>query len=148
MRADPRRIGERLEIDQIPARGIVDQVAVNPLLDYLRKDETIVYRENFTCPVLWQRLAVGADGNVGLCAHDEIGHHIVGDVTRQSIAEIWNGPALRAARAAHVEHLGVKTYTACAECFLPRASAPVRQEVGGRLVTIENMVNRPDVVGR
>ena len=129
-------------------RGIVDQVAVNPLLDYLRKDRDVVYRKNFTCPVLWQRLAVGADGKVGLCAHDEIGHHIVGDVTTQSISEIWNGPALRAARAAHVKHLGVQTYSACAECFLPRASAPVTERVGGRRVTIETMVNRPDVVGQ
>lgn len=129
-------------------RGIVDQVAVNPLLDYLRRDEDIVYRKDFTCPVLWQRMAVGADGKVGLCAHDEIGHHIVGDVTRQSIAEIWNGPALRAARAAHVAHRGVQTYAACKECFLPRASQPVTETVSGRLITIETMVNRPDVVGR
>lgn len=129
-------------------RGIVDQVAVNPLLDYLRKDSGIVYRKNFTCPVLWQRLAVGADGKVSLCIHDEMSHHITGDVTNQSIYEIWNGPALRNAREVHLRYEGVQKYKACAECFLPRASQPVAATVGRRVVTVENMVNRPDIIGQ
>ena len=129
-------------------RGIVDQVAVNPLLDYLRKDTAIVYRKRFTCPVLWQRLAIGADGKVSLCIHDEMSHHIIGDVSKQSIYEIWNGPFLRDARKAHRKHVGVNQYKACAECFLPRASEQVRAAVGTRVVTINPMVNRPDVVGQ
>lgn len=129
-------------------RGIVDQVAVNPLLDYLRKDTDIVFRKNFTCPVLWQRLAVGADGKVSLCIHDEMSHHIIGDVNTHSIYEIWNGPLLHGAREAHLKHAGVNHYKACAECFLPRASEPVRAKVGTRVVTVNTMVNRPDVVGQ
>lgn len=129
-------------------RGIVDQVAINPLLDYLRKDSGIVYRKNFTCPVLWQRLAIGAEGKVSLCIHDELSHHIVGDVVKQSIYEIWNGVLLRMAREAHLKHVGVQKYKACAECFLPRASQPVTASLGGRIVTVKNMVNRPDVVGQ
>lgn len=129
-------------------RGIVDQVAINPLLDYLRNDSGIVYRKNFTCPVLWQRLAVGADGKVSLCIHDEMVHHIVGDVVKQSIYEIWNGTLLRMAREAHLKHVGVRKYKACAECFLPRASQPVAATVGRRVVTVENMVNRPDIIGQ
>ncbi len=129
-------------------RGIVDQVAVNPLLDYLRNDSTIVYRERFTCPVLWQRLAVGADGKVSLCIHDEMSHHIIGDVNHESVHAIWNGESLRAARRAHLAHVGVQRYTACAECFLPRASQPVTAQVDGRVITIESMINRPDVVGQ
>jgi len=129
-------------------RGIVDQVAVNPLLDYLRNDKEIVFRKNFTCPVLWQRLAVGADGKVFLCIHDEMSHHEVGDTNKQSIYEIWNGPELREAREIHLKHMGVQKYTACAECFLPRASVAVQTKVGDRVVTVNNMVNRVDVVGR
>lgn len=129
-------------------RGIVDQVAINPLLDYLRNDSAIVYRENFTCPVLWQRLAIAADGTVPLCIHDELSHHIIADVNTQTIHSIWNGAALRDARRAHLDHAGVKAYRACRECFLPRASQPVTAEVDGRLITIESMMNRPDIVGR
>ena len=129
-------------------RGIVDQVAVNPLLDYLRNDTKIVYRNNFTCPVLWQRFAIGADGKVSLCIHDELSHHIIGDVHVDTIHSIWNGEALQAARQAHLDHTGVATYRACAQCFLPRASAPVAADVNGQRMTIQSMVNRPDVVGR
>lgn len=129
-------------------RGIVDQVAVNPLLDYLRKDTDIVYRKNFTCPVLWQRLAIGADGLVPLCIHDELSHHIVGNVNTQSIHSIWNGPLLRQARESHLKHQGVKQYTACAQCFLPRASQAVTSTVDGRSLTVHNMVDRADVVGQ
>jgi radical SAM protein with 4Fe4S-binding SPASM domain len=129
-------------------RDIVDQVAVNPLLDYLRNDSDIVYRKNFTCPVLWQRLAVGADGKVFLCIHDEMSHHEVGDVHQQSIADIWNGPQLTEAREAHLKHVGMQKYSACAECFLPRASQAVKTEVDGREIIVNSMVNRVDVVGK
>ena len=129
-------------------RGIVDQVAVNPLLDYLRNDSEIVYRENFTCPVLWQRFAIGADGKVSLCIHDEMSHHVIGDINNESIQGIWQGEALRAARQAHLDHAGVQTFRACKECFLPRASQPVTEHIDGRLITIDSMINRPDIVGR
>jgi len=129
-------------------RGIVDQVAVNPLLDYLRKDTAIAYRKNFTCPVIWQRLAIGADGKVFLCVHDELSHHLVGDVNTDSIERIWNGPLLREAREIHLKHMGVERYTACAQCFLPRASVPVTAEVAGRMVTVHAMTNRSDTVGQ
>ena len=131
-------------------RGIVDQVAVNPLLDYLRNDEEgqIVFRENFTCPILWQRFAVGADGLISLCIHDELSHHIIGDINEQSIAEIWNGPELQAARESHKNHQGMSDYKACAECFLPRASEAETTEVDNRSVVVNNMINRPSVVGK
>lgn len=128
-------------------RDIVDQIAVNPMLDYLRKDTNIVYRENFTCPVLWQRLAIGADGLVSLCIHDEMSHHVIGDVNTESIYEMWNGPDLQAAREAHIQHMGVEKYQACAECFLPRASQPVSAKVEDRQVVVQSMVNRPDMIG-
>jgi len=129
-------------------RGIANQVAINPLLDYLRQDKEVVYRNNFTCPVLWQRLVIGADGKVSLCIHDELSHHTVGDVARQSLYDIWNGPELKMAREVHLRHAGVERYAACRECFLPRASETVSAKIGQRLVVINNMVNRPDVVGK
>lgn len=129
-------------------QNTVDQIAVNPILDYLRKDTEMVYRRNFTCPVLWQRFAIGADGLVSLCVHDEMSHHIVGNINTESIYNIWNGPTLKAAREAHLKHIGVQKYRACAECFLPRASQAVTAKVGDRKIVVKNMVNRSDVVGK
>ena len=93
-------------------------------------------------------MAVGADGKVFLCSHDEMSHHLTGDVNKQSIHEIWNGPLLREARQVHKDHLGVKKYTACATCFLPRASVAEATKVGDRTITVNNMVNRANVVGK
>ena len=51
---------------------IVDQVAFNPLIDYLWNDEEIEYLdEDFSCPQQYQRLVVGADGLVMKCSNDE-----------------------------------------------------------------------------
>ena len=48
---------------------IVDQVASNPLIDYLIRDTDITYEENFTCPQLWERLVIGSDGRALLCSY-------------------------------------------------------------------------------
>ena len=41
----------------------VDQITVNPLIDYLYNDKDIVYINSFACPVLWQRMVIGYDAN-------------------------------------------------------------------------------------
>ena len=70
---------------------IVDQVASNPLIDYLIRDTDIIYEENFTCPQLWERLVIGSDGRALLCSNDEFSEHIIGDANTESIFEIWHG---------------------------------------------------------
>ena len=49
-----------------------------PLIDYLQKDKDIGYFEDFDCPVLYQRLAVGSDGKI-FCPNDEMGEYTFGD---------------------------------------------------------------------
>ncbi|MEB3238266.1 MAG: radical SAM/SPASM domain-containing protein [Candidatus Sericytochromatia bacterium] len=127
---------------------IADEVASNPLIDYLHNDQEIEYEERFECPVLYQRLVVGSDGRVLLCVNDEMGKHIVGDANAQSLKEVWHGPALMQARADHMRHLGVAKYDACRECFLPRKTRAVPTVVGGTKVAMEEYVNRPQEVGK
>ncbi len=127
--------------------GIVDQIAFNPLLDYLRKDGEIIYRKNFTCPVPWQRLAVGADGLVSLCAHDEMNHHITGDIKTDSIKDLWLGEKMSELRRVQQAHEGPQKYEACATCFLPRESYEVREQIGTKTITIMPMKNRAETVG-
>jgi len=63
---------------------ITDQIASNPLIDYLHNDTDILFEENFTCPQLWQRLTIGADGRVMFCANDELVMNQVG-ITHRTI---------------------------------------------------------------
>lgn len=128
---------------------IADLVAANPLIDYLHHDplSKIEYEPKFTCPVLWQRLVVGCDGRVLLCSNDELGKHILGDVRKQKLSEIWNGEAMRRARSIHRNYRGVNELEPCRECYLPRRTQPSSVKIDNRLIVIDNYINRPQVIG-
>jgi len=127
---------------------ITDQVASNPLIDYLGNDKDIVYEENFTCPQLWQRMVIGSDGRVMLCANDEMSSHIIGDVTKESIYDIWHGEKLSKARKIHEEHMGTKQLEVCKHCYIPRKTSKETAEIDDRLVKIDNYVNREQTIGK
>jgi len=111
-------------------------VASNPLIDYLRHDTDIVYEENFTCPQLWERFVIGADGRVMLCGNDELGAHIIGDVNKESIYEIWHGKKMNEARKIHERHNGVKEIEICRHCYLPRKTKTEYTKLNARLLKI------------
>lgn len=128
---------------------ITDMVSANPLIDYLQKDDknSILYHANFSCPQLYQRLVVGADGLVMMCANDQESESIVGNALSQTIHEIWHSPALEAARRSHARHCGVKDYNICAKCYLPRKTQSQVLHLGDHDVVAENYINRPQVIG-
>jgi MoaA/NifB/PqqE/SkfB family radical SAM enzyme len=43
------------------------------------------------CPKLWREISIGVDGLVSPCCRDSDNLAVVGDVTKQSIYEIWHG---------------------------------------------------------
>jgi len=61
-----------------------------------------VQRERRPCRMLWKNLTVYHNGQVSPCCYDAEGELIIGDVSRQTIREIWNGPALRNLRDLHL----------------------------------------------
>jgi len=126
---------------------ITDQIASNPLIDYLGNDDDIVYEENFTCPQLWQRMVIGSNGKVMLCANDEMGSHIVGDANNESIHDIWHGKKLNEARKIHENHNGVKDLNVCKHCYLPRKTQREKVEMENRLLNIDNYMDRKQEIG-
>lgn len=125
----------------------VDMVAYNPLIDYLGKDEDIVYEESFSCPQLYQRLIIGADGNALLCTNDEEGHYKLGNAWDMSIYEIWHGESREKIRRLHIED-GFKEIELCKRCFLPRAVEESEYAfVNGEKIIIKNYVNRKQTIG-
>lgn len=129
---------------------ITDQVATNPLIDYLRADDEslLLFHEDFSCPQLYQRLTIGADGTVMLCANDEMEEYALGDANTQTIHEMWHGEKMRKARAIHAAHRGHHDIAPCQRCYLPRRTEPQPIEISGREVVLENYINRPQVVGK
>lgn len=125
----------------------VDMVAYNPLIDYLGKDEDIVYEESFCCPQLYQRLIIGADGNALLCTNDEEGRYQLGNALQQSIYEIWHGERRKRIREFHAANK-YKEIELCKKCFLPRAVEESEHAfVNGKEIIIKNYVNRKQTIG-
>jgi radical SAM protein with 4Fe4S-binding SPASM domain len=54
------------------------------------------------CLGLWTSFVIDVDGQVRMCCADQGGTTLLGDVRRQSIAEIWRGAELRRIREAHL----------------------------------------------
>ena len=111
---------------------IVDEVASNPEIDYGMHEDEIEYLDDFTCPTLWQRLVVGADGRVLMCINDEYTKHPLGDLNHQSISEVWNGEVARRTREIHCRGEGVERLSPCATCVYPRKIKKIESVVDGR----------------
>lgn len=127
---------------------ITDLIAFNPLIDYLQKDTDIEYVNDFCCPQLYQRMVVGADGQVMMCSNDEEGDFIIGNANIESIHDIWHGEILNRVRRAHKEKNGFMNFEVCRKCYLPRAVESNEQaEVNGRTFHILNYVNRDQRIG-
>ena len=127
---------------------ITDQIGSNPLIDYLHRDTEIQYEENFTCPQLYQRMVIGSDGRVMLCANDEMSSHIVGDIKNESIYDIWHGDKINEAREIHKKHMGAKELEVCKHCYLPRKTQREKAELGNRKLNVDNYINRKQSIGK
>lgn len=124
----------------------VDNIASNPLIDFSHSGAEIEYEKNFTCPVLYQRIVVGSDGQVLLCSNDDYGRHIIGDAKIQSLYEIWHGEKMQKARELHLKHVGHLNLAPCKDCFLPRKTVAHKESVGNSVVTVNDYVGREDVI--
>lgn len=124
----------------------VDMVASNPLIDYLHKDKEIEYIEDFDCPVLYQRLAVGSDGRA-ICPNDELSEYVFGDAYEESIHSIWHGEKISKARQLHREHRGYKELVMCQRCYLPRKTQPTVGRIGDRVIEVAKYKGRVEEIG-
>ncbi len=127
---------------------IADEVSVNTLLDYLHNDTEIEYIQDFVCPVPFQRLVIGSDGRAFMCINDELGRVPVGDAKVQSIHAIWNGEPMRRVREVHKRCEGTETFAPCRDCYQPRKTVKVPYPVGRRTIYLDELVGRPQLVGR
>lgn len=125
----------------------VDDIAINPLVDYLHKDHDIAYLEKFTCPVLYQRLVIGSDGIALLCSNDEFCYHPIGDANVESLHDIWHGKRMTEARKIQEMHAGVKNLAPCKHCYLPRKTVSSTEYAGDKKIVIEKYVDRVDTIG-
>ncbi len=70
------------------------------------------------CRMLWKNLTVYFDGRVSPCCYDSEGALVIGDVSRESLKDIWNSPRLRRLRDIHLKHEFSKI-PLCSRCTSP-----------------------------
>lgn len=71
--------------------------------------------EKNPCDSLWNEMVVLYDGRVALCCDDYDGKVIMGDLSKQTILEVWCGKQFRAYREAHLKDER-QTMLLCAQC--------------------------------
>jgi radical SAM protein with 4Fe4S-binding SPASM domain len=123
---DARRFVERREEQGyatrlVPILGRVDAVPV----DVGRR---IASDEYGSCHYPLDTLNVLADGRVILCCNDWGHDSSFGDLTTQSVSEVWNHPALVAIRQQSIEGRIREASEVCRKCDYPMRSA-VRMEL-------------------
>ena len=127
---------------------LVDQVAYNPLIDYLSKDEDIIYLDEFTCPQQYQRLVIGADGLVMKCSNDEENDEVIGDINKQTVHEVWHGEIMAKEREMQKRDKGFMESAVCRKCYLPRKTDENEKVIiNEHEMIIQNYINRKQNVG-
>jgi radical SAM protein with 4Fe4S-binding SPASM domain len=77
------------------------------------------------CDKPWTSVTILWDGRVVPCCFDYDGILTLGNVNEQSLAEIWNGPKLKALRTDHRNHT-LDGVSLCAQCT-DKEGHPVRK---------------------
>jgi radical SAM protein with 4Fe4S-binding SPASM domain len=76
--------------------NIVDFVTIEPLMGNSRE------RRSSSCRTLWRNLVITWNGDVLPCCVDMYGKLLLGNVNRQSLREIFNGPKVKELRKRHL----------------------------------------------
>ncbi|AVM75586.1 radical SAM/SPASM domain-containing protein [Magnetospirillum gryphiswaldense] len=127
---------------------ISDMVSANPLIDFLQDKRALPKIPDFSCPQIYQRLVIGADGLAMMCSNDEKGEFIVGDANKQSLRAIWHGPEMMRARDVHRRHCGAAELEPCAKCYLPLEVRDETVVLDGRVVTAQKYVSGVEKVSQ
>ena len=63
----------------------------------LKNRDRFEYKGNF-CERLYHYITILADGRVGMCCFDSEAQHVVGDINKQSVHEVWHSKEFRRKR--------------------------------------------------
>jgi radical SAM protein with 4Fe4S-binding SPASM domain len=92
---------------------IVDYITINPDYDHSLKKTKIDPKH--VCQYLYQRLTVMWDGTVPLCICDKSKEVILGNISENSIYELWHGSVMQKMRNLQTEGK-IKTILPCTKC--------------------------------
>ncbi len=126
----PLRVDVSMVLDETTASGYAEFVrAWEPVVDRVQAVPRLLSApRGEACRELWRGLLVVlADGRVTVCCPDHAGDLAVGDVRAAAPAELFNGPRLRALRAAHARGRLPPRCASCGEFRHPLVSPRFRR---------------------
>lgn len=94
--------------------GLVDHVDIQTWSDFtdIPSQVDLSSPKSFECRSPWQRLSILANGDVLPCCDFNGRNLVIGNIQRDSLTEIWNGPALKKIR----EDIAQDTSPICSAC--------------------------------
>lgn len=97
-------------------KGIADRVEITKLCDWpqlkVNKKNKNNLLSRYPCTILWYSPAINWDGKVSICCFDADKRRIIGDVTKETLYNIWHSRNLNLIRKAHFS----RNYDICADC--------------------------------
>ncbi len=104
-------------------KPLVDRIDLQPTHNWGQGKEVLI-SERLPCSRLWNTFTILWDGTVSMCCVDFDGNYIMGDVSKSTIEEIWNGEKYKNARW---ENLGSveDMNPLCNLCKLPLKDSPL-----------------------
>lgn len=111
-------------------KNIADHISTNPYRAHYKSDN-IDHDLAFICPQPWHRFVITWEGKVTQCICAWMEDGIVGDVNRQSIAEIWRGEAFRKVRELQTHRRRLQM-PCCRHCFEGARKKKVEFTIGSR----------------
>ncbi|WP_206152157.1 SPASM domain-containing protein [Clostridium cochlearium] len=118
---------------------LTDMVSYLPLIQWNTEPTSENnYIDNFSCPMIYQRLFITSDGNALPCCSDLEGKCIVGNAYSESIYDIWHGEKFNMVRKLHAEDEGFKKIDACRKCFNPRKTKDDVYQYGNNKIIVKN----------
>ena|SRR5579883_1020509 len=82
--------------------------------DFNKKD--LQWDKFFVCSKPWQRMTIAHDGRVHQCISDYAGKNVIGNVNKETLLSIWNGPKNEAVREAFRKHEYLEKNEPCNFC--------------------------------
>ncbi|MFW6029438.1 MAG: radical SAM/SPASM domain-containing protein [Halanaerobiales bacterium] len=118
-----------------------DLIAFNPLIDFENEEyNSEKYLEDFSCPMLYQRIFVHSDGYVVPCCGSPNENLIIGDANKESIYDIWHSEKLNYIRNKHKKKTEYKKIDVCKTCFLARKTREEKHTIDGRVVIVKKYI--------
>jgi len=121
---------------------IADHVAIEDMNDWHDKElKAVVVSKDFDCPMPYQRLIVLYDGKVTICCGNIYGKLVAGDLTKQTVEEVWKGPVMQKLRK-HLAEGESHKIQICAECGY-RTTVIRDKKMDKKIVPVEKLGKPP-----